>query len=180
MKKILIMMAMALVCAGQVNAQRERMNPEDMAKARGEMVKQNAERLAKDFDLKDDAKTAFIEKYTQYQEELFGEMRQQGNRGEAQQGERKKTTEMSDEELEKMIKSYFERQEKQIEGMQKRLEVQKKYYAEFSKTLSPKQLIKIFGQQRPQNRQGQGQGQRGGFGGRGGMGGPGGFGGPGF
>ncbi|MCR4922124.1 MAG: hypothetical protein K5945_10550 [Bacteroidaceae bacterium] len=182
MKKSIVVMAMALLCAGQVNAQRERMNPEEMQKARAEMVKQNAERLAKDFELKDDAKTAFIEKYTQYQNDLFADMRPQGNREEGQREERKKTSEMSDEEVTALIQSAFERQEKQIEAMQKRLEVQKKYYAEFSKTLSPKQLIRIFGQQRPQGQrqgQGQNQGQRGGFGGgRGGFGG-GGFGGPG-
>ena len=65
-------------------------------------------------------------------------------------------------------------------------EIQKKYYAEFSKTLKPQQLIRIFGQQRPQGQRGQQgnqQGQRGqrGNGGRGGFGGPGGgFGGGGF
>ncbi len=183
MKKTLIVMAVALLCAGQMNAQREQRSPEEMQKARAEMVKQNAERLAKDFDLKDDAKTAFIEKYTQYQNEMFADMRPQGDRQQPQE-ERKKTSEMSDEEVTALIQSAFERQEKQIEVMQKRLEVQKKYYAEFSQTLTPKQLIRIFGQQRPQGQrqgQGQNQGQRGGFGGgRGGFGGPGGgFGGPG-
>ena len=188
MKKTLIVMAVALLCAGQMNAQREQRSPEEMQKARAEMVKQNAERLAKDFELKDDAKTAFIEKYTQYQNELFADMRPQENRERGEQGqqERKKTSEMSDEEVTALIQSAFERQEKQIEAMQKRLEVQKKYYAEFSQTLTPKQLIRIFGQQRPQGQRGgqgqnQNQGQRGGFGGgRGGFGGPGGgFGGPG-
>ena len=94
---------------------------------------------------------------------------------------------MSDEEITNRIKGAFERQEKMIEAMQKRLDVQKKYYAEFGKTLKPQQLMKIFGQQRPSQGQRDGQrgprdggrgnfgGGRGGFGGNGGFGGPGGF-----
>lgn len=182
MKKSIIVMAMALLCVGQMQAQREQRSAEDRQKMAAEMAKNQAERLAKDFDLKDDAKSAFVEKYTQYQYEMFANMVQQRpNRDQAQQGERKKTSEMTDEEVAQQIKEYFDRQEKQIETQQKRLAIQKKYYEEFSKTLTPKQLIKIFGQQRPQGQRdgqgqrGQGQGQRGGFGGqRGGFGGPGG------
>ncbi len=185
MKKAILFVALAIVCVGQMKAQGQ--SPEERQRAAAEMVKTQAERLAKDFDLKDNAKTAFIEKYTQYQTELFATMNQQRpNAQQGQQGERRRTSDMTDEEVTKQIQEAFARQATQIEQQQKRLEIQKKYYEEFSKTLAPKQLIRIFGQQRPQGQNGQnGQGQRGqggqrGFGGGGGFGGPGGgFGGPG-
>lgn len=183
MKKTILMLAVALFSTAAM-AQGERRSGEDRAKMRAEMVKNQAERLAKDFELKDDAKTAFVDLYTQYQNELMAPMgeRQRGENAE-ERGERKKLSEMSDEEITNRIQGAFARQEKAIEAMQKRLEVQKKYYAEFGKTLKPQQLMKIFGQQRPQQggrdaQRGQRDGGRGNFGGgRGGFGGPGGFGG---
>lgn len=187
MKKTILLLAVALFSTAAM-AQGERRSNEDRAKMRAEMVKNQAEQLAKDFDLKDDAKTAFVNLYTEYQNELMAPMaeRQRGENAE-ERGERKKLSEMSDEEITNRIKGAFERQEKMIEGMQKRLDVQKKYYAEFGKTLKPQQLMKIFGQQRPSQGQRDGQrgprdggrgnfgGVRGGFGGNGGFGGPGGF-----
>ena len=122
-----------------------------------------------------------MELYTKYQNEMFSLFqfqRRDQNNGE----ERKRLSEMTDEEVTARIQEAFARQEQQIEQQKARLEIQKKYYAEFSKTLKPQQLIRIFGQQRPQGQRGQQgnqQGQRG-NGGRGGFGGPGGgFGGPG-
>ena len=62
--------------------------------------------------------------------------------------------------------------------------MEKKYCAEFGKTLTPQQLVKIFGQRQGGNQRQGGQQRQGGFGGpqgggRGGFGGPqgGGFGG---
>ena len=187
MKKTIIVAALALLSSVAVSAQ-ERMSAEQREKAIAERIGSAADRMAKDFDLKDDAKTAFVNLYTEYQNELMAPMaeRQRGENAE-ERGERKKLSEMSDEEITNRIKGAFERQEKMIEAMQKRLDVQKKYYAEFGKTLKPQQLMKIFGQQRPSQGQRDGQrgprdggrgnfgGGRGGFGGNGGFGGPGGF-----
>ena len=75
-----------------------------------------------------------------------------------------------------------------VHTMQKRLDIQKKYSAEFAKVLTPQQVLKVLTPQRGQGGRGQGQrgdgerrgnfegGPRGGFGGgpRGGFGGPGG------
>ena len=72
------------------------------------------------------------------------------------------------------------RQEQQAGQLQKRVEIQKRYYAEFQKTLKPAQILKAMFPQRARQQQGRQQNQsgfrRGGFGGPGG---PGGFGGPG-
>ena len=181
MKKIVLMMAIALMSVASVKAQGGQMSDEDRAQRRAEMIQRQGEELAKDLKLSDSEKTSFMELYTKYQNEMFSLFqfqRRDQNNGE----ERKRLSEMTDEEVTARIQEAFARQEQQIEQQKARLEIQKKYYAEFSKTLKPQQLIRIFGQQRPQGQRGQQgnqQGQRG-NGGRGGFGGPGGgFGGPG-
>ena len=188
MKKLFLVVAMALMSVASVKAQGQ-MSEEDRARMREEMVKRQTETLVKDLKLSGDEKTAFEELYAKYQNELMSQFQfQRRDRDGDGDGERKKLSEMSDEEITARIQEAFDRQEKQIEQQKARLEIQKKYYAEFSKTLKPQQLIRIFGQQRQQGQRGDqnqrnGQGGRGGFqGGRGGFGGPGGgpggFGGP--
>ncbi len=185
MKKIVLVMVMTCMAIASVKAQDGQVSDEERAQRRAEMIQRQGEELAADFKLSDSEKTSFMELYTKYQNELmsqFQSMRRNQNDGEG----RKKLSEMTDEEVTARIQEAFARQEQQIENQKARLEIQKKYYAEFSKTLKPKQLIRIFGQQRPQGQRGQQggqQGQRGqrGNGGRGGFGGPGGgFGGGGF
>lgn len=184
MKKLFIVSALTFLFVGNVCAQQGQRSEEDRAQMRAEMIKRVAERSAKDFDLKGDAKEAFLTTFTAYQTEMFqtnmGGMRQRG-----QEADEKK--ELSDEEANAKIQEQFTRQEEQISTMQKRLEIQKKYSAEFAKILTPQQVLKVLTPQRNNQRngqRGQGDGQRGqvgfggGFGGgRGGFGGPGGFGG---
>jgi uncharacterized membrane protein YgcG len=184
MKKLFIVSALSFLFVGNVCAQQGQRSEEDRAQMRAEMIKRVAERSAKDFDLKGDAKEAFLTTFTAYQTEMFqtnmGGMRQRG-----QEADEKK--ELSDEEANAKIQEQFTRQEEQIATMQKRLEIQKKYSAEFAKILTPQQVLKVLTPQRNNQRngqRGQGDGQRGpggfggGFGGgRGGFGGPGGFGG---
>ncbi len=188
MKQKVLVLAMAMMGIVSVNAQEEQMSDEDRAQRRAEMIQRQGESLAEDMKLSDEEKTSFMETYTKYQNELMSQL--QGRSGNRNEGEdRKKLSEMTDEEVTARIEEAFSRQEKQIEMQKARLEIQKKYYAEFSKTLKPQQLIRIFGQQRPRGQQnGQNgensrnnqRGQRGGFGRGGGFGGPGGgFGGPG-
>lgn len=189
MKKSILMVALMLGISTATFAQNDNNSPEDRAKMRAEMVQKQAERLAKDFDLKNDAKSSFIETFTKYQNELASSM--EFMRRPENEDDSKKN--LSEEEATAKIQESFDRQEKQIAAMQKRLEIQKNYYAEFAKTLTPQQMVKIFAQQRRGgqqggqqggnrqggNRDGFGGGNRGGFGGgnRGGFGG--GFGGPG-
>jgi uncharacterized membrane protein YgcG len=183
MKKLFIVSALTFLFVGNVCAQQGQRSEEDRAQMRAEMIKRVAERSAKDFDLKGDAKEAFLTTFTAYQTEMFqtnmGGMRQRG-----QEADEKK--ELSDEEANAKIQEQFTRQEEQISTMQKRLEIQKKYSAEFAKILTPQQVLKVLTPQRNNQRngqRGQGDGQRGqgGFGGGrgfgGGFGGPGGFGG---
>ena len=179
MKKLFIVSAFTFLFVGNVCAQQGQRSEEERAQMRTEMIKRVADRTAKDFDLKGDAKEAFLKTYSEYQTEMFqtnlGGMRQRG-----QETDEKK--ELTDEEANAKIQEQFTRQEEQIATMQKRLEIQKKYSAEFAKILTPQQVLKVLTPQRNGQRngqRGQGDGQRqGGFGGgRGGFGGPGGFGG---
>lgn len=192
MKKTIIVAALALLSSVAVSAQ-ERMSAEQREKAIAERIGSAADRMAKDFDLKEDAKKSFVETYTAYQKEMFATNQNQGQRLE-QNGRDGEKKELTKEEAEARIKQNFERQEQQIATMQKRLEVQKKYAEEFGKVLTPQQVLKVLNPQRGQQggrdqmrRQGNGDNQRrggfeggprgGGFGGGnrgGGFGGPGG------
>lgn len=192
MKKTIIVAALALLSSVAVSAQ-ERMSAEQREKAIAERIGSAADRMAKDFDLKDDAKKSFVDTYTAYQKEMFATNQFQGQRLE-QNGRDGEKKELTKEEAEARIKQNFERQEQQIATMQKRLEVQKKYAEEFGKVLTPQQVLKVLNPQRGQQggrdqmrRQGNGDNQRrggfeggprgGGFGGGnrgGGFGGPGG------
>ena len=148
-------------------------NQQNREAMRTEMINRQADRLVKDLNLKGDEKTGFVETYKAYQREVMESQRdgrtrmgnQQGN-----QGDKK----LSDEEAKKAVEQYFERQERQITQMQKKLEIDRRYYEEFSKTLTPQQLARIFQQNNRQNQPGNRQFQQGnrqrpeGFGGMGG------------
>ena len=159
MKKTIILAVLALVSSTAVSAQ-ERMSQEEREKAIAERIERSADRMASDFKLKDDAKKAFIETYTAYQKEMFATNQFQGQRPEQvnREGEKK---ELSAEEAQAQIKQNFERQEQQIATMQKRLEVQKKYAEELSKTLTPQQVLKVLTPQRGQGQRGQDQRRQG-------------------
>ncbi|MBO6124650.1 MAG: hypothetical protein J6P55_02165 [Bacteroidaceae bacterium] len=188
MKKLFVVSAFVLLGIGNAFAQQGQRSEEERAQMRVEMIKRVADRSAKDFDLKGDAKETFLKIYTAYQTEMF-ETNQAGMRQRSSENDAKK--ELSDDEANAKIQEQFTRQEEQIATMQKRLEIQKKYRGEFAKILTPQQVLKVLTPQRNNNQRGQQRGQgdgqrqdgwqggnRGGFGGpRGGFGG--GFGSPG-
>ncbi|MCD8266065.1 MAG: hypothetical protein LUC33_02815 [Prevotellaceae bacterium] len=179
MKKTILGMALVALVSVSASAQeqRQRLSDEEIAAKRAEMVQKQADKLAKDMSLSDDAKTQFVALYTEYQEALAAAREQ--NRGEQpeQAGDRseKKQKELTDEEATERIQQQFARQEAQIAQSQAALDVQKQYYAKFQETLTPQQLLKVFAQQQRGNRgQGGPQGGPQGGGRQGGMpGGPG-------
>ena len=169
MKKTIIVAVLALLSSTAVCAQ-ERMSAEERTAAIAERIETAANRLAKDFDLKDEAKKSFVETYTAYQKEMFATNQFQGQRGE-QGGRNEEKKELTAEEAQAKLKQNFDRQEQQIATMQKRLEVQKKYAEELGKVLTPQQVLKVLTPQRgqqggrdQQRRGGNGNGERrGGF-----------------
>lgn len=183
MKKIMMMALVAMITLSATAQNRP--SREEMQARRAEQIEKQADRLSKDFDLKGDAKTNFVATYKAYQDELASTMMQGRQRQTGRErGEQADSKKLTSEQAQKQLEEYFSRQEEQIAQQQKRLEIEKKYCTELSKTLTPQQLVKIFGQRQGQQQQRQGGIQRqGGFGGpqgggRGGFGGgQGGFGG---
>lgn len=116
-------------------------NSADIERRMEERMNKQAERLADEFGLKDTSRADFMAMYKKYQQDVMkhrlAEMQQQ-------EGNAKKETEMTDEEATARIQAEFDRKAQAIVDAYNTLEVEKKYYEEFSKTLSPKQLMKIF------------------------------------
>ncbi len=169
MKKSMILMAAFAMISLSMSAQgqRQRLTEEEIAKLRAEQVQKQADRLAKDLELKDDAKAAFVATYTEYQDALAKVRmvsREEGREEADADRDNKKEKNLSDEEATKRLEEVFARQEEQIEQSKKALEVTREYYAKFKETLTPQQLLKVFSQQQ--------RGGRGGRGGEGGQGGP--------
>ncbi len=181
MKKTIFGMALLAMATMNVNAQDQRQRPsdEEMAARRAEMVQKQAEKLAKDLGLADEAQTQFIATYTEYQEALAQtrEEAQSQKENAREQRSEKKNKELTDEEATQRIEEMFSRQEAQLAQGAASLEVTKKYYEKFKETLTPQQLVKVFAQPQRGGRGGQQGGQQGGprgggeGGPRGGMGG---------
>lgn len=169
MKKTIIVAVLALMGSTAVCAQ-ERMSAQERTAAMAERIKNSAMRVAKDFNLTDDAQKTFISIYSDYQKEMFATNQMRGQRFEQPAGSDEKK-EMTEEEATAKIQENFTRQEEQIATMQKRLEVQKKYAEEFGKVLTPQQVLKVLtpqrgqgGRDQMQRRNAQGGERRGGFG----------------
>ena len=171
---------------------------------RAEMQARQRERLVKELKLTDEQKPKFEETYTRYQSELAS-LRNQSEvdattgatlqkDSDSDKKDKKDKQELTDAEATARLQAYFDQQTAQLQRQQMRLDIQKKYCAEFSAFLSPQQIVKMFregqrarggnnrqaGGRNRGGRDGFGDGQRGG-GPRGGFGGgnQGGFGGPG-
>ena len=163
MKRRILVAMMFVLGLCSVQAQQGAENWEEM---RAERVKKQAERKAGELDLKGDAKDNFIIVFTQYQNDMFSSARKSGlfenMRGRNNEPEKK---ELTDAEAKEKVENYFKGQENQIKLMQTRLQIQRKYYAEFAKTLTPQQLAKVFEDQPMGQMNGRGrQGRPGGFG----------------
>lgn len=128
---------------GMIEAQEEK-EADGRAARMEQMLEKRAEKMADDLDLKGDARSSFLETYKSFQNEL---MPHRTNFAFPRQ-ENKKESEMTDEEAVARVKAEFDRKAQQIVDLYNSLEVEKKYYETFSKTLSAKQLMKIFAPQR--------------------------------
>lgn len=150
----------------------------DREARRQEMMARQTERLMKDLKLTDEQKVEFEPIYQRYQAEMLAV------RQDAADNENVDAKSLTDEQAVAQLQKQFDREAEQIQQMQLRLEIQKKYCAEMSAVLTPQQLVRVFQQQRGRGGRDWQQGNQfqGGRGPRGGgFGGPrGGFGGPGF
>ena len=107
-------------------------------------IEQKAQRMANALMLDDKVTAQFIPLYKKYLEELNNCCRPQNSKQPAAcpaAGGCCAIDELTDEQIEQCMEQCFERR-------QQRLDIQKKYYAELSKMLTPKQLMKVFGGKR--------------------------------
>ena len=147
---IAVMAAFGILAA---NAQEEAST--NRAAKRAEMTVKSAEKFVKEFNLEGDAQKSFVQTYSNYVEELANcySAVKSGSSSESNQAGKKedgKKAELTDAEATEKLNDMLARQQKAIEGMQARLEVQKKYVAEFGKVLTPAQVYKVMGRQRTQ------------------------------
>ncbi len=157
---IAVMAAFGILAA---NAQEEAST--NRAAKRAEMTVKSAEKFVKEFNLEGDAQKSFVQTYSHYVEELANcdSAVKSGSSSESNQAGKKKAgssragkkvdgkkAELTDAEATEKLNDMLARQQKAIEGMQARLEVQKKYVAEFGKVLTPAQVYKVMGRQRMQ------------------------------
>ena len=173
-------MALGLMVSAQVQAQ-EKESAESREAKRSEMIAKSGERLAKSFGLDASKKESFLTIYTEYQTEMFATNERPDRKEVGKEREEGDKKELTDAQATERIQANFEKQEKQVAQLQKRLEIQKRYYTRFAEVLTPEQILKAMFPQRPRqqanNKQRQGGMRPGGFGERGGFGGPGGPGG---
>lgn len=135
-------MGICLFCGSGWSTLMAQNNDADNVSARmTEMLEKRADRLADDLKLEKEARTEFLETYKQYQAELM-EHRQMPAAPDGMDG--KKESELTEEEAAARLKAEFDRKTQQVVNAYNTLEVDKKYYEIFSKTLSAKQLMKIF------------------------------------
>lgn len=109
-----------------------------------ELMQRKAEHMASTLMLDEKSEAKFVMLYAQYLKELK-ECRER-YREEAPRPEREKLREprepLTDAEIEKRIENRFNRQRQM-------LDIREKYYKDFKKMLTPKQLLKVFEGNRP-------------------------------
>ena len=134
MKKIILwgFYVICLVCSETAMAQDGKDRKGDMR--REQMMEKRAERLADELELKGDARSEFLVTYKNYQQDLMSHRKTPPFPADLGG---KKESELTEEEAAERIKAEFE--------------VDKKYYEVFSKTMSAKQLMKIFVPERKMN-----------------------------
>lgn len=116
--------ATTLQASAQVT-QKQRLTREQLAEVQ-------AKHIAKELDLSKAQKQQYIETYTRCQKEIWalGPHRQRG-------GKRNSTSKLSDAQIDSLQQARFERS-------QQVLKIREKYYKEYRRFLSPKQIDKAF------------------------------------
>ena len=106
-----------------------------------QMAEKRAEQMADSWKLEGEARTDFLSMYKDYRAELMkhrsAPMRPDGKNA-------KKASEYTDEEAKARITEEFNRKAQEVANAYNRLEVDKKYYELFAKSLTPQQLVEIF------------------------------------
>lgn len=130
MKKILktMMLVMALItCMG---AQAQQTTTKNTQMNRENFVRKQAQNIANQLAFDDKTTDKFVETYSQYCKEM-------ATLRPTRQPKKDRNESLTDKEVEQKIKNRFDRS-------QKMLDIRKKYYNEYSKFLTPKQIDRVY------------------------------------
>lgn len=119
--RLFIILMLAVIATPQSYSQR---NKEERI-SRGELAKVQAQHIAKELAFNDDVTKKFVDAYCRCQQEIWA------------LGPRVKASSNSDEATEKEIEARFEHS-------QKILDIRRKYYKEYSKFLTQKQIKRVY------------------------------------
>lgn len=149
--KFVTLLASALLMAGSVYVQAQpKTNEKTSDKPRlteEELMQRRAKYMASTLMLDDKTEADFIKSYSQYLKELKDCRSQYKDKAPEPRKEKAQESRkpLTDAEIEKQIEKRFE-QQRQI------LDIHEKYYKEFKKILTPKQLMKVFSGKRQATR----------------------------
>ncbi len=134
MKKTVCMLFFACLVSWPLTGMAQRENRFE------QMAEKRAGQLADSWKLEGEARTGFLSTYKEYIAE------QMKHRSAMVRPERdaKKASEYTDEEANARITAEFDRKAQEVANAFNRLEVDKKYYELFAKSLTPQQLVEIF------------------------------------
>lgn len=140
--KFVGMLLMALVCGSQLAFAQQKQGKDTGRKRMGheQMSEMKAKRIADDLVLDDKTAEKFKTTYMDYMKEMHQLWQKDFpmNGGKDKEGDKmKKKKDLSDAEVEKMIEDRFEQSRKM-------LDIREKYYKEFKKFLTPKQIQKMY------------------------------------
>ena len=136
MKKIILWGFYAICLVGSETAMAQDGKDRKGDMRREQMMEKRAERLADELELKGDARSEFLVTYKNYQQDLMSHRKTPPFPADLGG---KKESELTEEEAAERIKAEFDRKAQQIVD------------AVFSKTMSAKQLMKIFAPVRKMN-----------------------------
>jgi len=130
MKNVINLIAVAImVMAFSTASYAQEENKQRMS--REQFAEKQAENIAQQLAFDDATSKRFIETYSNYQKEVWTLAPKQG------QQKQQKDSKKSEEETEKQLKEQFEHN-------QKLLDIRQKYYKEYSKFLTQKQIERVY------------------------------------
>lgn len=145
MKKIMKTMMLAVALFTCMGAQAQQSAAKDTQKNREDFVQKQAQRIADQLAFDDQTTDKFVKTYSQYCKEVEA-LRP------TRQPNREQEKALTDKEVEQKIKERFDRSRKM-------LDIREKYYSEYSKFLTPKQIDRVYQLEQQMKRRPDGRGR---------------------
>ncbi len=129
--KYLLLLA-AICCSLSIQAQAKGSKTQRTKPSQTEMAQKQATRIANELGFTDGTRDRFIATFVNCQQELWN----------LRKGQRpKKAGQLTDEQADSVVKARFDFSERT-------LELRRKYYAEYRKFLTPRQILQVYDQEK--------------------------------